>query len=105
MTEYSGQQLSQALQEARLTDWQAAADGLRVRYGTGDFMSGLELVQKIAAVAEDAGHHPDLLLTFPHVDVRLISHDVEAVTDRDLQLAQQISELAASAEIEVAPTD
>lgn len=105
MTEYSGQQLSQALQEARLTDWHAAQDGLRTRFSTGDFMSGLELVRRIAAVAEDAGHHPDLLLTFPHVDVRLISHDVEAVTDRDLQLAQQISELAAGAEIEVAPTD
>ena len=106
MTGYTGQQLEQALQEAQLTDWQASPDGgLRARYGTGDFMSGLELVQRIAAVAEDAGHHPDLLLTYPHVDVRLISHDVEAVTDRDLQLAQQISELAADAEIEVAPTD
>ncbi len=105
MTEYSGQQLSQALQEAQLTGWHAAQDGLRTRFSTGDFMSGLELVQRIAAVAEDAEHHPDLLLTYPHVDVRLISHDVEAVTDRDLQLAQQISELASSAEIEVAPTD
>ncbi|SMY11768.1 4a-hydroxytetrahydrobiopterin dehydratase [Brevibacterium jeotgali] len=105
MTEYSGQQLSQALQEARLTDWSAAQDGLRARFSTGDFMAGLELVQRIAAVAEDAGHHPDLLLTYPHVDVRLISHDVEGVTERDLRLAQQISELAASAEIDVAPTD
>lgn len=105
MTEYSGQQLEQALQEARLIDWQAAQDGLRARFGTGDFLSGLDFIQRIAAVAEEAGHHPDLLLTYPQVGVRLISHDVEAVTDRDLQMARQISDLAVGAEIEVAPTD
>lgn len=105
MTEYSGQQLEQALQEARLVDWQTAPDGLRARFSTGDFLSGLDFIQRIAAVAEEAGHHPDLLLTYPQVGVHLISHDVGAVTDRDLQMARQISDLAVGAEIEVAPTD
>lgn len=105
MTEYTGQQLTEALQEARLIDWHAADDGLRATFNTGDFLTGLDFVQRIAAVAEEAGHHPDLLLTYPTVEVRLISHDVEGVTDRDLQLARQISDLAVGAEIEVEPTD
>lgn len=105
MTEYNGQQLSQALQEARLTDWQADRDGLRARFNTGDFLSGLDFIQRIAAAAEKEGHHPDLLLTYPHVDVRLISHDVEAVTDRDLQLARQINDLVEESETSVSSTD
>lgn len=105
MTEYTGQQITEALQDARLVDWYAADDGIRATFNTGDFVTGLDFVQRIAAVAEEAGHHPDLLLTYPSVEARLISHDVDAVTDRDLQLARQISDLAVGAEIAVSATD
>jgi 4a-hydroxytetrahydrobiopterin dehydratase len=40
-------------------------------------------------------HHPDLDLRYPHVDVRLSSHDAGGVTDRDVKLARTISEYAA----------
>lgn len=96
MTGYSGQKLLDALHEAGLTDWRASPDGLVTRYLTGDFATGLDLVNKIGAAAEEADHHPDLTLTFPQLDVRLISHDVKSVTDRDLSMARKISGLAAA---------
>ena len=94
MTGYAGQALLDALDAHGLEDWQGLPGGLRARFATGDFMSGLGLVQEIARLAEDANHHPDVTLTFPEVEIHLISHDVNAVTDRDLSLAGRISALA-----------
>lgn len=94
MTAYEGEQLITALADAGLTDWRTGDDSIRARFLTGDFATGLELVNRIGVAAEEANHHPDLGLTYPHVDVALISHDVEAVTDRDLSLARRITDFA-----------
>ena len=42
-------------------------------------------------------HHPDVDLRYPHLTVSLMSHDVDAVTARDIRLAKKISDLAADA--------
>src|SRR4051794_33733993 len=81
--------------DAGLTGWSLQPDGLRTRLVTKDFATGLRLVERIGAAAEAADHHPDLDLRYAYVDVRLISHDVGAVTDRDVRLARTISALAA----------
>lgn len=68
---------------------------LQARFRTGDFGTGLAMVQRIGAAAEEANHHPDLDLRYTHLNVRLVSHDVEAKTQRDVDLARRISEIAA----------
>src|SRR5699024_8850582 len=103
MTGYAGQALLDALDAGDLTDWQGLPDGIAARFATGDFATGLALVQDIAALAEDANHHPDLTLTYPAVGVRLISHDVGAVTDRDLALARAISDVARERGVDADP--
>lgn len=83
--------------EAALDGWRKVHDRLIVRYETGDFNAGTALVTKIAEVADAADHHPDVDLRYPHVTVSLKSHDVNAITARDIRLARQISDLAAAA--------
>lgn len=80
--------------EAGLTDWRDLAQGLHARFATGDFAAGLIFVAAVGEAAESAGHHPDVTLTYPHVDIMLISHDAGGVTDRDVDLAGQISQIA-----------
>lgn len=80
--------------EAGLDDWRKLAVALHARFLTGDFAAGLSFVTAMAAVAERANHHPDVTLTYPFVDVKLVSHDVGQVTQRDLDLARQISAIA-----------
>lgn len=104
MTTFTGQALLTALQQEELSDWQGFQDGLRTRFITGDFSAGLRLASAIGEAAEEANHHPDLTLTYPHVDVKLISHDVGGVTRRDLRMAGRISELAAEADVEADPS-
>jgi 4a-hydroxytetrahydrobiopterin dehydratase len=36
------------------------------------------------------------VLTYPHVDVKLLSHDASGITERDVRLARAISELASA---------
>lgn len=74
--------------------WRHEDDTLTARYATGDFATGLALVDRIGASAEEANHHPDLTLTYPEVGVTLSSHDVGGVTQRDLDLARTVQEHA-----------
>lgn len=92
---HSDTDLSEQLTERGLTDWSGSSDGIHARFRTGNFRRGLDLVAAIGETAEQQNHHPDLTLTYPQVDVRLISHDVGGVTDRDLSMAARISEIAA----------
>ena len=88
---------------AGLADWRQLLDCLRARFRTGNFESGLQLVNRIGAAAEAADHHPDIVLTCPEVIVSLSSHDVRGITSRDIDLAREISgfaaELGASADV------
>lgn len=78
-----------------LADWRPMFDELHARFGTADFVSALELVNRIGAAAEEADHHPDLGLHWGRVDVRLSSHDAGGMTRRDVRLARTISAIAA----------
>ena len=80
-----------------LDGWRYVLNKLVVRFETGDFNTGAALVGKIAEAADEADHHPDVDLRYPHLTVTLMSHDVQAITARDIRLARRISELASEA--------
>jgi 4a-hydroxytetrahydrobiopterin dehydratase len=83
------------VREAGLADWRQIFGRIKARFRTGDFRTGLALVDKIGAAAETASHHPDIQLTYTDVIVALTSHDVRGITSRDLDLAREISSHAA----------
>ena len=85
--------------DADLTDWRLMVRALHARFATGDFATGIRLAERIGAAAEEMNHHPDIDLRYPHVTVRLTSHDTGGVTQRDVELARRIS--AAAAELGV----
>jgi len=92
------------VETAGLTDWRQLFEALRTRFLTGDFATGLELVAAIGRLAEDANHHPDVDLRYPHVNVTLFSHDVFGVTSRDIELARAISAAAADLGVSADPS-
>ncbi|MCW2819430.1 MAG: hypothetical protein JWR42_2217 [Marmoricola sp.] len=84
----------QQIHDEGLPGWSKVLDRLTARFATGDFTTGAALVTDIAAAADEADHHPDVDLRYPHVTVSLKSHDVGAITTRDVRLARTISDLA-----------
>lgn len=85
---------SKQILDARLDDWRQLAQGIHARFRTGSFTAGLQFVTAVAEAAEAANHHPDVTLTYPYVDLKLISHDAGALTQRDVDLARAISSIA-----------
>jgi cobalt/nickel transport system ATP-binding protein len=63
---------------------------------TVDWRESMEIANWISELAEAADHHPDLFIAWGQVGIRLISHDRDAVTDRDLALAEGIEGRLAS---------
>ncbi len=84
-------------------DWRVVGDGARANFRTGDFSKGAAFVAEIARAADDANHHPDVDLRYGSVMVRLISHDVGDLSERDITLAARISEIARGLGIEASP--
>jgi len=89
--------MGQQILDEELDGWRLVLDKLVARFETGDFNTGAALVTRIAEAADEMNHHPDLDLRYPHLTVSLKSHDVEAITARDVRLARRISELATDA--------
>ncbi len=95
MTEAREKLSSTQVRDASLGDWRQIIGRIKARFCTGDFRTGLALVNKIGAAGEAANYHPDIQLTYSDVIVTLASHDVRGITSRDLDLARQISSHAA----------
>jgi 4a-hydroxytetrahydrobiopterin dehydratase len=88
--------------EARLPGWHLTGETLTATFKTRKFSTGLELVNRIGASAEEANHHPDLTLTYPEVRATLSSHDVGGITSRDIDLARTINGHAADLGVAIA---
>lgn len=55
-----------------------------------DFVSALDFVNRIGAEAERQGHHPNISLTWGKVEVEIWTHDLNALSDKDVALAKAI---------------
>ncbi len=58
-----------------------------------DYMEGIDFVNAVAEIAEEAGHHPDIDIRWCTITIRLTSHDVGGLTELDLELARKIDTL------------
>jgi 4a-hydroxytetrahydrobiopterin dehydratase len=55
-----------------------------------DFIQAMAFVNRVAAIAEDAGHHPDIDVRYNRVLLALVSHDAGGLTQRDASIAAQL---------------
>jgi len=76
-----------------LVGWKFAEKAIRRDYEFKDFLEAMAFVNKVAAKAEAANHHPDIDIRYNKVVLALTSHDSGGVTQRDIKMAKQISEL------------
>ena len=69
-------------------DW-TVEDGhhLTKTYRFDDFASALAFVNRVGALAEAEGHHPDIFLTWGRVRLDLWTHKIDGLTESDFVLA------------------
>jgi 4a-hydroxytetrahydrobiopterin dehydratase len=81
----------------QLQGWQVVDEHhITKSYKFADFASALAFVNKVGAVAEEQGHHPDIFLAWGRADVTIWTHKVDGLTESDFILAAKIDRIAAA---------
>lgn len=79
--------------------WTAIGNDYLVRtFQTEDFSQGVSLVNDLAKVAEECDHHPEITLTYNRVEVRVSTHSVAGITEKDFDFAHKVDETVDVAE-------
>ncbi|HUX75555.1 MAG TPA: 4a-hydroxytetrahydrobiopterin dehydratase [Anaerolineae bacterium] len=76
--------------EENLLAWRLEEGFLARTYTTGSWQLTLLLANAIGYLAEAAWHHPELILSYPRLTVRLQTHEAGGITDKDFELARRI---------------
>ena len=61
-----------------------------------DFRQALDLVNRVGALAEEQGHHPDILLAWGKAEITLWTHKIDGLTESDFVMAAKIDRLVRS---------
>ena len=93
-----------SLEEARaqlttLSHWRLTREGQRIRkdWVVKNFMAGIDFFNRVAQVAENEGHHPDLHLEgYRNVAIELYTHAIGGLSENDFILAAKIDQLPVS---------
>lgn len=74
--------------------WRREGEAIVRDEQVADFAAAIALVNRVAALAEEAGHHPDLLVHgWNNVRMTLSTHSEGGLTDADFRLAARIDTL------------
>jgi len=73
------------------SDWRREGDALVRDIECDGFKAAMALANRVADAANEADHHPDILIHgYKHVRVTLSTHSEGGITDNDVALAQTI---------------
>ena len=80
---------------AQLPGWQRTGEAIEREWQLADFGAAIAFIDRVAEAAEQANHHPDILLHgWNKVRMTLSTHSAGGLTDSDFALAGQIDALA-----------
>jgi 4a-hydroxytetrahydrobiopterin dehydratase len=78
---------------ATLPTWTLHEGKLRREFQFADFSAAFGFMTRVALAAEQLGHHPDWSNVWNRVTITLSTHDLGALSDLDVALAQRIDAL------------
>ncbi|MEK7407268.1 MAG: 4a-hydroxytetrahydrobiopterin dehydratase [Acidobacteriota bacterium] len=79
---------------AQVPGWQIAREHhLEKIFTFPDFVQALAFVNRVGELAEQQGHHPDLLLSWGRVEIKIWTHKIDGLTESDFILAAKIDRL------------
>jgi len=76
-----------------VSGWQLINGEINRTYSFENFRDAISFVNLVAALAERAGHHPDIDIRYNKVKLVLVSHDAGGLTRADFSLAIEIDKL------------
>ena len=93
-TPFSPAQGEQMGREVRNWSWEDAS--IKKEFRFKDFREAMVFVNKVAEVAQEQGHHPDILITYKTVRLTLTTHKIGGLSKNDFIMAARIDQLLTS---------
>lgn len=70
--------------------WKRQSNRLVKDFRFPSFRDSIVFVNRVATLADEVDHHPEIDVRFDQVRLTLSTHDAGGITEKDLQLAEQI---------------
>ena len=77
----------------KIPEWEVEKKTLIRSFEFDEFMDGIDFVNGVAEIAEEANHHPDIDIRWGKVDVYLTTHSAGGLTESDFEVAKRIDTL------------
>ncbi len=79
---------------SEMQNWFIEGITITKNYVFANFKDAMKFINKIAELAEEKNHHPDLkIFNYKNVTVNLTTHSAGGVTEKDLEMAKLIDSL------------
>jgi 4a-hydroxytetrahydrobiopterin dehydratase len=72
--------------------WNLLDGKLVAQWTFPDFPAAIAFVNRVAAIAEAAGHHPDIDIRYNRVQLALVTHDAGGITHHDANMAKRLAQ-------------
>jgi len=85
--------LSTAVVQERLQEvnnWLIYNNAIEKKYAFKNFKEAMAFINKVAVIADEMNHHPEWINMYNKLTIRLSTHDVSGISDKDFQLAAAI---------------
>ena len=86
------QQVAEALQKLR--QWTLQGDQIERLFTFETFVDSMIFVNKVAELAEEEEHHPEIRIIYNRVTLAITTHDAGGLTQKDFQMAHRIDSLS-----------
>ena len=74
--------------------WEREGDEIVREFEFEDYLVGVSFAVEVAELAEEEFHHPHIAIDYEAVTVRFTTHEVDGISDRDMELADLVNDLA-----------
>lgn len=92
----SENEIREALVQA--PDWELHGNAIKQEFLFGDFDQAMGFVNKVAEIARQLDHHPNIGVYYNKVDLELTTHKAGGLTEEDFELAREIDKIVISDE-------
>lgn len=72
--------------------WEREGSEIVRVYEFDSYLGGVGFAAGIGGIAQDAFHHPEIIINWQEVEVRLTSHEEGGITENDISLAERFNE-------------
>jgi 4a-hydroxytetrahydrobiopterin dehydratase len=78
-----------------LSGWELAENAIKKQFVFESFLPAIDFVNRVAKLAEEMDHHPDITINYRRVTMQLSTHSAGGLTALDFALAQKIDGVVA----------